>query len=132
MTQPAKRTQTDKVARSVKGQLWVLFTLIVVAAIIDYVWFDNQKIWVRSLAVGAFLSYISQAIFAWFVFHRTGYQARRYIVQQLYRGQMLKWVITLSGFIIIFINIRPLSAPALFTGFMLMQISHSWMLWRLR
>lgn len=132
MTQPAKRTQSDQVARAIKGQLWVLFFLIMLGLLVDYLWLDTQSVVAKSLAIGALLSFITQAIFAWFVFHRTGFQARRYIVHQLYRGQMIKWALTLSGFIIIFINIRPLSAPALFTGFMLMQISHSWMLWRLR
>ncbi|WP_131669374.1 ATP synthase subunit I [Psychrobacter pygoscelis] len=132
MSQPAKRTQSDQVLRAIKGQLWVLFILILLALLVDIFWLDSQKVIAKSLAVGALLSFVSQAIFAWFVFHRTGYHARRTIVHQMYRGQMIKWAVTLSGFIVIFINIRPLSAPALFTGFMLMQISHSWMLWRLR
>lgn len=132
MTQPARRTQTDKVARSIKAQLWLLLVIIVVAFLVDYLWLGQQRVWVQSLALGASLSYLSQAIFAWFVFQRTGYQARRYIVQQMYRGQMVKWLLTLGGFIFIFINIQPLSAPALFFGFMLMQISQGWMLWRLR
>jgi len=132
MTQPAKRTQSDQVARAVKGQLWVLFALMICAVIVDMLWLDPQNAVAKSFSLGALLSFVSQAMFAWFVFHRTGFHARLYIVQQMYRGQMIKWAVTLGGFIVIFITIQPLSAPALFTGFMLMQISHSWMLWRLR
>ena len=132
MTQPAKRTQTDKVARSVKRQLWILLAILVIAFLVDVLWLGHQRVWAQSLALGASLNYLSQAVFAWFVFQRTGYQARRYIVQQLYRGQMVKWALTLGGFVFIFINIRPLSAPALFLVFILMQISQGWMLWRLR
>jgi len=132
MTQPAKRTQSDQVVRAVKQQLWVLFGLMVFAVLLDTLWMGAQSAVAKSLSLGALLSFISQAIFAWFVFHRTGFHARLYIVQQMYRGQMIKWAVTIGGFIVIFITIQPLSAPALFTGFMLMQISHSWMLWRLR
>lgn len=132
MTQPAKRTQSDQVVRAVKGQLWVLFGLMMLAVLVDMLWMNSQSAVAKSFSLGALLSFISQAIFAWFVFQRTGFHARLYIVQQMYRGQMIKWAVTLGGFIVIFINIQPLSAPALFTGFMLMQISHSWMLWRLR
>jgi len=45
---------------------------------------------------------------------------------------MAKWLLTVFGFALIFITVQPLSAPALFIGFMVMQISHSWMLWHIR
>ncbi|WP_350552791.1 ATP synthase subunit I, partial [Pseudoalteromonas sp. 120-MNA-CIBAN-0494] len=74
----------------------------------------------------------TQAVFASFIFWHTGYRARRHIVSQLYRGQMVKWLLTVFGFALIFITVQPLAAPALFIGFMVMQISHSWMLWHIR
>lgn len=144
MTRPAKRSQTEQIAIAIKGQLWVLLILIISALLVDMVWFgatnDTQTLTqvathhviAKSTALGALLSFVSQAVFAWCVFRRSGYQARQYIVRQMYRGQMIKWAITLIGFIAIFINVKPLSAPALFIGFMLMQVSHGWMLWRLR
>ena len=131
MTQPAKRTQKDKIGICLKRQIWVLFILIIGASLLDYLWLDGQLVAAKSIAIGALLGFVTQAVFAGFIFWHTGYRARRHIVKQLYRGQMVKWLLTVFGFALIFITIQPLSAPALFIGFMVMQISHSWMLWRI-
>ena len=132
MTRPAKRTQKDKIGLYIKRQAWILFILIVSVSMLDIVWLHSGLIVAKSTALGALLSFTSQAISAAFVFWYTGYRARRHIVSQLYRGQMVKWLLTVFGFALIFITIRPLSAPALFIGFIVMQISHSWMLMYVR
>lgn len=132
MTKPAKRTQTDQIRLYIKRQAWVLLTLIVVVWILDQLWLHSNLLVVKGTAIGALLSFTTQVVFAGFVFWHTGYRARLRIVSQLYRGQMAKWLLTVLGFALIFITIKPLSAPALFIGFMVMQISHSWMLWRIR
>ena len=135
MTKPAKRTQKDKIGIYLKRQAWILFILIVLGWIVDVAWLgsDNHTLVIaKSNAIGALLSFATQAVFAGFIFWYTGYRARRHIVSQLYRGQMVKWLLTVCGFALIFITIQPLSAPALFIGFMVMQISHSWMLWHIR
>ncbi len=132
MTKPAKRTQRDKIGVYIKRQAWILFILIIFAWIIDVSWLGSDLVVAKSTAIGALLSFVTQAVFAGFIFWYTGYRARQHIVSQLYRGQMAKWLLTVFGFALIFITIRPLSAPALFIGFMVMQISHSWMLWHIR
>ncbi|MGP9491214.1 ATP synthase subunit I [Psychrobacter sp. AOP7-B1-24] len=132
MTKPAKRTQKDKIGIYIKRQAWILFILIVIAWIIDAVWLHSELAVTKSAALGALLSFSSQSIFAGFIFWYTGYRARQHIVSQLYRGQMAKWLLAMLGFALIFITVQPLSAPALFIGFMVMQISHSWMLWYIR
>jgi ATP synthase protein I len=132
MTKPAKRTQKDKIGIYIKRQVWILFILIVIACILDVTWLQSQLIVAKSSAIGALLSFATQAVFAIFIFWHTGYRARGRIVSQLYRGQMVKWLLAVFGFALIFITIRPLSAPALFIGFIVMQISHSWMLWHIR
>lgn len=132
MTKPAKRTHRDKIGVYIKRQAWILFILIIIAWIIDVSWLGSNLVVAKSTAIGALLSFVTQAVFAGFIFWYTGYRARQHIVSQLYRGQMAKWLLTVFGFALIFITIRPLSAPALFIGFMVMQISHSWMLWHIR
>lgn len=133
MTKPAKRTQKDKIGVYIKRQAWILFVLILVAWTIDSVWLNSSQLAIaKSTAIGALLSFVTQAVFAFFIFWYTGYRARQHIVSQLYRGQMAKWLLTVFGFALIFITVQPLSAPALFIGFMVMQISHSWMLWHIR
>jgi len=132
MTKPAKRTQKDKIGIYIKRQAWILFILIIIAWIVDTLWLHSGLTIAKSAAIGALLSFITQAVFAFFIFWYTGYRARQHIVSQLYRGQMSKWLLTVFGFALIFITVQPLSAPALFIGFMVMQISHSWMLWHIR
>ena len=128
MTKPAKRTQKDKISLYLKRQAWVLFILIVIASMLDIFWLHSELVVAKSSAIGALLSFATQAVFAGFIFWRTGYRARRHIVSQLYRGQMVKWLLTVLGFALIFIMVQPLSAPALFVGFIVMQLSHSLML----
>jgi ATP synthase protein I len=132
MSKPAKRTQKDQIGIYLKRQVWVLFSVIIIAWVLDSVWLHSDLVAAKSTAIGALLSFGTQAVFAGFIFWYTGYRARRHIVSQLYRGQMVKWLLTVFGFAVIFIIIRPLSAPALFIGFIIMQISHSWMLWYIR
>ncbi|MGO1251229.1 ATP synthase subunit I [Psychrobacter sp.] len=132
MIKPAKRTQKDKIGIYVKRQAWLLLFIIVIACVIDIVWWQGELTVAKSAATGALLSYLTQAVFAGFIFWYTGYRARKHIVNQLYRGQVAKWLLTALGFALIFITVQPLSAPALFIGFMVMQISHSWMLWHIR
>lgn len=128
MSKPAKRSQTDKIGIYIKRQVWILFILIVIAWIIDTLWLHSELVVAKSSAIGALLGFISQAVFAFFIFWHTGYRARARIVMQLYRGQMVKWLVTVLGFALIFITVEPLSAPALFTGFIVMQLSQSLML----
>ena len=133
MTKPAKRTQKDKIGTYIKRQAWLLFAVILIVWAIDNLWLNNVELTIaKSAAIGALLSFVTQAVFAFFIFWYTGYRARQHIVSQLYRGQMAKWLLTVFGFALIFITVQPLSAPALFIGFMVMQISHSWMLWHIR
>ena len=133
MTKPAKRTQKDQIGIYIRRQAWILFIIILLVCIVDTLWFNSSQLLIaKSTAIGALLSFATQAVFAFFVFWYTGYRARQHIVSQLYRGQMAKWLLTMFGFALIFITVQPLSAPALFIGFMVMQISHSWMLWHIR
>lgn len=133
MAKPAKRTQKDKIGIYIKRQAWILFILILIVWTLDTVWLNSSQLTIaKSTAIGALLSFVTQAVFAFFIFWYTGYRARQHIVSQLYRGQMAKWLLTVFGFALIFITVQPLSAPALFIGFMVMQISHSWMLWHIR
>lgn len=131
MSKPAKRTQKDKIGIYLKRQAWVLFILIVIASMLDVFWLHSELVVAKSSAIGALLSFTTQAVFAGFIFWHTGYRARGRIVSQLYRGQMVKWLLTVFGFALIFITIQPLSAPALFIGFIVMQLSHSLMLSRI-
>ena len=75
MTKPAKRTQRDKIAIYLKRQAWILFILIVLGWIVDVTWLGNNGntlVIAKSNAIGALLSFATQAVFAGFIFWYTG------------------------------------------------------------
>lgn len=128
MTQPAKRSQKDQIKVYLKRQTWALLLVIIGAWLIDRIWFDGELVVAKSAAIGGALSFVTQMVFATFMFSHSGYRARNRIVSQFFRGQALKWLLTVFGFALIFIAIKPLSVLALFAGFILMKISHVLML----
>lgn len=133
MTQPARRSQREEIKLYLKRQAWVLFILIIVAWIIDVIALQGELVVAKSMAIGGLLSFITQALFASFVFWRSGSRVRSIdMVSQMYRGQVIKWMVTVFGFAFIFINIKPLSAPALFLGYIVMKITHMVMLSRIK
>lgn len=132
MSQPAKRSQKDQIRVYIKRQTWALLLVIIAAWLIDIRGFSSQLIIAKSAAIGGLLSFTTQMIFALFMFSYTGFHARQRIVSQFFRGQALKWLLTLFGFALIFIFIKPLSAPALFIGFIVLKISHIFMLGRIK
>ncbi len=132
MTKPANRTQKHKITQYLKRQSWALLILITVGWLIDSRWLHSDLVIVKSAAIGGFLGFATQMVFAWFMFSYTGYQARNRIVSQFFRGQALKWLLTVFGFALIFTTVEPLSAPALFIGFIIMKVSHVLMLGRIK
>lgn len=132
MTQPAKRSQKDQIRVYLKRQTWALLIVIILAWLIDKIWFGGELVVAKSAAIGGLLSFVTQMVFAIFMFSHTGYRARNRIVSQFFRGQALKWLLTVFGFALIFIAIKPLSALALFIGFIIMKVSHVLMLGRIK
>ncbi|MES1965807.1 ATP synthase subunit I [Psychrobacter sp. AH5] len=132
MTQPAKRSQKDQIRVYLKRQTWALLIVIIGAWLIDSIGFNGELTVAKSAAIGGLLSFVTQMVFAMFMFSHSGYRARNRIVSQFFRGQALKWALTVFGFALIFITIKPLSPLALFAGFIVMKISHVLMLGRIK
>lgn len=132
MTKPAKRSQKDQIRVYLKRQTWALLLVIIAAWLIDSIWFGSNLVVAKSAAIGGTLSFVTQMVFATFMFSHSGYRARNRIVSQFFRGQALKWLLTVFGFALIFITIKPLSVLALFAGFIIMKISHVLMLGRIK
>ena len=132
MTQPAKRSQKAQIRVYLKRQTWALLLVIIAAWLVDSIGFNGELVVAKSAAIGGLLSFVTQMVFALFMFSYTGYQARNRIVSQFFRGQALKWLLTVFGFAFIFIMIKPLAPLAVFIGFISMKISHVLMLGRLK
>ena len=97
--------------------------MIPVSALIAWVLKDSTA--AISAALGALVCWLASCYFSWQSFRAAGARASRDVLSNMYRGLMGKFSIVVVGFILILINVKPLSAVALFCGFMLVQ-ARSW------
>ena len=97
--------------------------MIPVSALIAWVLKDSTA--AISAALGALVCWLASCYFSWQSFRAAGARASRDVLSNMYRGLMGKFRIVVVGFILILINVKPLSAVALFCGFMLVQ-AMSW------
>ena len=83
-------------------------------------------IWGRDAAVGACLGgltvWLPNCYFAFRAFKHRGARAARLIVRSFYTGAAGKMLLTAGMFTLIFVNVKPLNAPAVFSGFALVQM----------
>ena len=93
--------------------------MIPVAALLA--WSIGDAIAALSAALGALVCCLAHAYFAWQSFRTAGARATRQVMLNMYRGMMGKFAIVIVGFILILSNVKPLSAVALFCGFILVQ-----------
>ena len=82
--------------------------------------------WGQEAAVGAFLGgllvWLPNSYFAFRAFRYRGARAAKLIVRSFYAGAAGKMFLTAGMFTLVFVNVRPLNAPALFIGFTLVQM----------
>lgn len=97
--------------------------MIPVSALIAWVLKDSTA--AISAALGALVCWLASCYFSWQSFRAAGARASRDVLSNMYQGLMGKFSIVVVGFILILINVKPLSAVALFCGFMLVQ-AMSW------
>lgn len=86
----------------------------------------------KSVFVGALLHFLAQSVFTFFAYRAEGTRARQQIMLNMYLGQMLKWLISLLGFALIFIYQQPITAALVIIGYFIMQLYHIISMWRLR
>jgi ATP synthase protein I len=78
-----------------------------------------------SAALGALVCWLASCYFSWQSFRAAGARASKQVLSNMYRGMLGKFAIVIVGFILILSNVQPLSAVALFCGFILVQ-AMSW------
>lgn len=127
---PSQRSHKLQIFARQKRQIWLVFALIVVAWLCD-MWLGHAQILVKSVAAGAFLSYFAQSVFTWLAYRTTGAKARQMIMLNMYLGQIIKWSLTLLGFALIFLTIKPVYALAVFGSYFVVQLSSVLSMWRL-
>ena len=97
--------------------------MIPVSALIAWVLKDSTAAY--SAALGALVCWLASCYFSWQSFRAAGARASKQVLSNMYRGLMGKFAIVIVGFILILSNVKPLSAGALFCGFILVQ-AMSW------
>ncbi len=92
---------------------------------------DEVRAW--SVASGGLIAILPQAYFAALAFRWRGAKSARAIARSSYLGQVGKFLLSVAGFAAVFVALRPIDAPAVFAGYLLMlaiQITGSWLLLR--
>ena len=109
--------------RLAKALVFLQACMIPVAALLAWVITDTTA--ALSAALGALVCWLAHCYFAWQSFRTAGARASRQVMLNMYRGMLGKFAIVIVGFILILSNVKPLSAVALFCGFILVQ-AMSW------
>jgi ATP synthase protein I len=102
----------------------VLLCLVLLAS-------DTVRAW--SVFSGGLIAVLPQAYFAALAFRWRGARSAKAIARSAYVGQVGKFLLSLAGFAAVFVALRPIDAPAVFAGYLLMlviQITGSWLLLR--
>ena len=109
--------------RLAKALVFLQACMIPVAALLAWVIKDTTA--ALSAALGALVCWLAHCYFAWQSFRTAGARASKQVMLNMYRGMLGKFAIVIVGFILILSNVKPLSAVALFCGFILVQ-AMSW------
>ena len=93
----------------------------------------SDKVRAYSVFSGGLIAILPQAYFAALTFRWRGARSARAIARSSYAGQVGKFLLSVAGFAAVFVALRPIDAPAVFAGYLLMlaiQITGSWLLLR--
>jgi len=124
MSKPAKPFDPQSIQQSINKQSWLILGLVAIGIALD-VWQGNSQYVVsKNLLAGSVLGWVSQIIFAKISLSKSGYQQRRQIVHRFYQAHMAKWLLTIAGFALIFLLLKPLNAIAVFAGYLILQMSY--------
>ncbi len=114
--------QADQRLQVVKALLTAQLIGALLAGVIGGIWGFSGAF---GALAGGMIAFLPNGYFAYRAFRFSGARAARKIVNSFYAGITGKIFITASLFVIVFINLRPLNAPAVFLGFIGVQ-SLSW------
>ena len=129
MSYPKPQSHQKQIFLQQKRQLWVVFACVLAGWLFDVLVAGSTLI-AKGVLCGALLSYIAQSVFTWLAYRTTGVKYRQTIMLNVYLGQIIKWLITLLGFALIFMAVRPINALAVFAGYFITQLLNVLLMWR--
>ena len=105
-------------------QLAVLVPLYLLLLVYD-------GVWAYAAACGGLIAIVPQAYFAALAFRWRGAGSARAIARSSYSGEIGKFLLSVTGFAVVFATVRPINGLAVFAGYLVMlaiQIIGSWLL----
>lgn len=115
--------QGEQQLRVIKLLLFWQLAGAVLAGVIGSLWGLSASV---GAAVGGFIAWVPNCYFAFRAFRYRGAQAARMIVSSFYSGLAGKILLTGALFAVVFVKLDPLNAPAVFIGFVFVQM-FSWL-----
>lgn len=124
MTQPAPRfsTNAQQLMNVIKRQSWLLFAMIILAMGYEFISGQREFAMSKNLLAGGILAWLSHYLFAKLSLRTFGAKFHRQTINNFYLAHLLKWLLTMLGFAVIFIYLKPLKPVWVFLGYMVLQI----------
>lgn len=126
MSKPKPKSHYALVRRFHRPIGWAV--IVIGAVLVDYFRYAQGQI-AYAVALGSALNYVIYWVFAYVSYRnvRTGQP----MFWQMGLALMLKWVVAVVGFVLIFTKLPHLSAAAVLAGFIAMQLVVARNLWQL-
>lgn len=124
MTQPAPRfsANAQQLMTVIKRQSWLLFAVILLVIVGEAISGHRDFAISKNLLAGGVLAWASHYVFAKLSLRTFGAKFRRQMVNNFYLAHLLKWLMTMVGFALIFILLKPLKPMWVFLGYVILQI----------
>lgn len=129
---PAHRSKKSAALTVQYRQLWTLLALMLFGVIISIVMADTDWLITKGLMCGSILAFLAQLAFTIMAYQTTSVRHARQIMLNTYLGMVIKWVISIAGFALIFLMLKPIHSLSVLIGFLVMQLSQAVGLLRLK
>lgn len=106
---------------------------LAVLALLSLIALAFSSVGAYSLFCGGLIAIVPQAYFAGLVFRRRGAGSARAIARASYVGEVGKFVLSVAGFAVVFVTVRPIDGPLVFGGYTAMlalQVIGGWLMLR--
>lgn len=122
----SKKQHSKLIAKAQKRQSWLLFAVIVVAVVVDFVFFESNLTVAKSVSLGGFLAYAMQLVFTFISYRRDAVLVGKYrynaLMMDMYLAVVAKWLFAIVCFGFIFLFIKSINFLAFFVGLITMQL----------
>jgi len=116
-----KKTATGaQIAKPPFLRIFTCQSLVLVLVVAILLPIDWQSAY--SVLLGGLISIVPNGYLASLAYRFTGARAASDVAGSLYRGEVGKFVLTAVMFALVFVMVKPLSAPALFAAFILTTV----------